>query len=207
MARRSDHTRDELRKMALAAAREIVEREGASGLTARKVAGAIGYSPGTLYNLFDGLDDLVWHLNAATLEGLEGVLSQAARRHAEDGVEDRVMGLVDAYMGYVRERASLWRLIFDYNAGGDGSLPEWYQEVIDRLLGELEQAIAPLFPEGCERSRREAGRVLWCGMHGIVSLSWRGKLGAVSDRAPREMVLSLVTHYLNGLRADAEKAA
>ena len=40
-------------------ARGIVAENGLSALTARKVAQAIGYSPGTLYNVFDDLDDLI----------------------------------------------------------------------------------------------------------------------------------------------------
>ena len=44
--------------MAMAAAREIAEKEGLRGLTARRIAREIGYTVGTLYNLFDNLDDL-----------------------------------------------------------------------------------------------------------------------------------------------------
>lgn len=39
--------------MALEAARRIVREEGLGALTARRVAGAIGYSPGTLYLVFN----------------------------------------------------------------------------------------------------------------------------------------------------------
>ena len=58
MGRRADHSRDELFEMALSAAREIAEEDGLGGLTARRIAAKIGYSAGTLYNLFDDLDDL-----------------------------------------------------------------------------------------------------------------------------------------------------
>ena len=43
MGRRSDHSREELYELALATARRIVEKDGPTGLTARKVAGAMGY--------------------------------------------------------------------------------------------------------------------------------------------------------------------
>ena len=58
MARRSDHSRDELYELALVAARRIIEDGGYRALTARKVADHMGYSPGTLYNVFAGLDDV-----------------------------------------------------------------------------------------------------------------------------------------------------
>ena len=39
-------------------------------LTARKVAQAIGYAPGTLYNLFRNRDEMILHLNGRTLDRL-----------------------------------------------------------------------------------------------------------------------------------------
>ena len=47
MARRSDHSREELYDLALSAAREIAEAEGLRGLTARRIAEKIGYTPGS----------------------------------------------------------------------------------------------------------------------------------------------------------------
>ena len=52
MARRSDHSREELREMAITAAEQIVVEQGYEGLSARKVAAAIGYTVGTLYLVF-----------------------------------------------------------------------------------------------------------------------------------------------------------
>ena len=43
MARRTDHSREELYENALAAAQNIVETDGFRALTARNVADAIGY--------------------------------------------------------------------------------------------------------------------------------------------------------------------
>ena len=45
MARRTDHTREELKDLIINAAWTIIETEGAPGLTARKLASAIGYAP------------------------------------------------------------------------------------------------------------------------------------------------------------------
>ena len=52
MGRRSDHSREEIQAMAIAAAAKLVETEGFQSLTARKVAKAIGYTVGTLYHVF-----------------------------------------------------------------------------------------------------------------------------------------------------------
>ena len=68
MGRRSDHSRDEIRNMAIDASAKIVETEGFKSLTARKVASKIGYTVGTLYHVFRNFDDLVIHMNARTID-------------------------------------------------------------------------------------------------------------------------------------------
>ena len=75
LARCYDHSREQLREMALAAAREIVALDGLCGLTTRKVAARIGYTVGTIYNLFDDLDHLIVQMNGQTLDELYRVLA------------------------------------------------------------------------------------------------------------------------------------
>ena len=59
MARTAKHSKRELRDMALAAARAVIADEGWPGLNVRAVAARMGYSVGTIYNIFEGLEDLV----------------------------------------------------------------------------------------------------------------------------------------------------
>ena len=55
MARRTTHGSDGLRQAILETARSIIEESGLPGLSAREIAVRIGYSPGTLYNIFRNL--------------------------------------------------------------------------------------------------------------------------------------------------------
>ena len=71
MARRSDHSREEIKEMALNAAMEVLEQEGPKGLSARKVASAIGYTVGTLYLVFKNQQEMVLQLNARTLDDMD----------------------------------------------------------------------------------------------------------------------------------------
>ena len=66
MGRRSDHSREEIRQMALQAAESIVTEGGYKALSARKVASEIGYTVGTLYLVFENLDELVLYVNGRT---------------------------------------------------------------------------------------------------------------------------------------------
>lgn len=63
MGRRNEHTREELREISLRAAEQLVTAHGLDGLSARKVASAIGYTVGSLYMVFRNLDDLILQMN------------------------------------------------------------------------------------------------------------------------------------------------
>ena len=195
MARRSDHTRDELHAMALAAAREIAEADGLQGVTARRVAARIGYSAGTLYNLFDSLDDLIVRLNGETLDALYEDLS--ATRVAADP-ETALLDLARGYLAFTRKHPRLWSLVFEHRLPEGQPLPDWHAEKILRLLALLERAQAPLFGAGEEGARHHSARVLWSSLHGMVSLESAGKL--VATETVEALVETLVVNFVSGLR-------
>jgi AcrR family transcriptional regulator len=195
MARRSDHTRDELHRMALQAARRIVAKDGLRGLSTRRVAGAIGYSPGTLYQLFEDLDDLIVHLNAETLDEL----FEACRDiDLTVGPEAVLEALATRYMRYVKRNPELWSAVFEHHLPDGRALPEWYYERTRKLLGLAATAISPLVDGDRDRLMHEA-RVLWASLYGIAALASSRKL-AKSETADG-LVRSLTANYVAGLRA------
>ncbi len=200
MARRSDHSREELHDMALAAARNIAEKEGLRGLTARRIAKEIGYAPGTLYNLFENLDSLIVHLNGTTLDAL---YESCAKARLDDDPEAAVRALAERYIRFTRDHRKLWDILFEHRLHGE-ELPEWHHEKIKRLLGLVEQALAPLFAPGQEAERHHSARVLWSSLHGMCSLESGEKL--VKTESVEAMNDSLVSNYLAGLRTKADRS-
>lgn len=196
MARRSDHSRAELSELAIAAAREIVAAEGLESLTARKIAQAIGYSPGTLYNVFEDLDDLIVQLNGRTLDALYDRLSAVPR--TDDPARD-LHGLLSAYLGFLNEHRNLWTVLFEYRLPNEHILPDWYLAKVERALGLIEAVLASLAPDLDPATRAKAVRTLWAGLHGICSLSGAGKLQTVSGQSDREMAEMLLDCFLAGL--------
>ena len=73
MARRSDHSPQELRAMIIDAAERLVAQGGTAAANAREIAAAIGYTPGTIYNHFANLDDLIRHVTARTVDAIPRV--------------------------------------------------------------------------------------------------------------------------------------
>jgi AcrR family transcriptional regulator len=199
MARRSDHSREEIRDMALVAAEQIVSEHGFDALNARKIASAIGYTVGTLYLVFKNLDDLILQLNARTLEELHGRLADTAGTNQQ--CEQRLNALARTYVDFACEHTHRWELIFQHRLPPEEVLPEWYEAKIAAAFGLVEAALAELAPTRPPEQVAEAARALWGGVHGICILALTNKLGVAGSSNPRASVESLVTHYLYGFRA------
>lgn len=202
MARRSDHSREELYDMAMTAARTIVQQDGMRALTARSLAAAIGYSPGTLYNLFENLDELALHVNAATLDALHDAVAQDGRTGDPEADLNRMLA---RYLAFLQENPALWTAVFDYRRSPATDLPGWYRERVRKLMRLIEDALTPLFTPAEEAERREAASVLWSSLHGICTLAQDGRLALVGTRSVPQMARSLIANYLVGLRARAGK--
>lgn len=201
MARRSDHSREELYELVLAAATEIVETDGFRALTARNVADAIGYSAGTLYNLFANLDDLILHINGRTLDR---VYDRLSREKLTGMATQDISNLLNVYLRFIEAHPNLWAQIFEHNWAEDDVLPQWYLRKIDKGLSILENALTPIFSKNSEAEIKNAARVLWAGLHGIVSLSTSGKLEFVSNESVADMAKSLASNYVAGLVVQQE---
>lgn len=196
MGRRSTHTPQQLRELILDAAQEIIEANGLSGLSAREIARRIGYSPGTIYNMFDNLDDVVLNVEARVLDELDGRIS-ALPQDGDAGAA--VRRLAHTYLAFTGEKPRLWNLLFEHHMPAGAELPGWYQQKLEGLMGRVEAALAPLFPPGSEADRQRAARVLWAGVHGITSLSTADKLAVVTTETANRLIDDLIGTYLAGL--------
>ena len=198
MGRRHDHSPEALKALALSAAQEILKRHGLSGLTVRRIAEEIGYSPGTLYNHFDNLDDLLLQVNAQTLGKLLRRLVEVSR---QEGAPEAVLrAMARAYIEESRAEPALWAAIFEHRMARDG-LPSWYAAYLVRLFEPLEQALLPILPDS-HRARHRTARILWSAVHGITLLAARGSLDVVASIPAEEMADELVATFLAGLKSD-----
>ncbi|MCX5493527.1 TetR/AcrR family transcriptional regulator [Kaistia dalseonensis] len=193
MARRNDHAPDELRRLAREAAGAVAREEGLRGLTVRRVAERIGYTPGTLYNLFANLDDLIVHVNGDTLDRLDAALKAAG---ASLPAERRAR-LVDAYFDFVEADPLLWSLLFEHRLPAGAELPDWYKATLDRLIDNVVAALAPLMEAWpSPEARRMTVVALWAALHGISTLAVSRKLTLVAAVPPRALGHLLVERMI-----------
>ena len=179
--------------MILDAATGLIDRDGPAGLSARAVARKIGYSVGTLYNLFDDLDDLVWQINGRTLDSLEANLAASA---TGSGAEQRVRRLAQTYLDFVTTYPKRWALVLENRSSG-AEPPRWYSERIHKLFELAETALADYFPPDAADARRQSAHVLWAGLTGIALL--RETTSLPTDIEPATLVAALVDTHLAGI--------
>jgi AcrR family transcriptional regulator len=169
MARRNDHTREELREMALSAARRIVKSVGIQGLTTRAVARDMGYTVGTLYLIFQNLDDLVCELNAQTIADMRVRMEQATS-NIQDPAE-RLKTISHNYLAYALEHPNLWRLAFEHQASGEEPTPDSVTFEADQVLNHVLDALRQLLPTLSADTLPTVAAAFWSGIHGICHLT------------------------------------
>lgn len=198
MARRSEHSREELRDLILEAAEQLIVDKGLGGLSARAIARRIGYTPGTIYLIFANLDDVILHVNARTLDWLLVPMQAAV---AEDApATTQLLRAARAYADFARAHPNLWRACFEHRLPETVAGPDYIDARIEQLVALI---MAPLarasHAEG--DALNTAAQALWSGVHGICILTLTDKLHMVGGRATEHLTDDLVTHYLNGLIA------
>ena len=201
MARRSDHSREEIREMALSAAEQIVVEQGYKGLSARKIAAAIGYTVGTLYLVFQNLDDLILHINARTLDRLHARMTQSQANSGD--ARDYLLQLGQVYIRFANDDPHRWAMVFEHRFSEDQAVPAWYQEKITRMFALVEEGLGPLAKQHPQQEITQAARALWGGVHGICILALTDNLGAVGIDSVQELAQSLISNYLKGFSGNS----
>lgn len=190
MARRQDHTPEALRALLLQAARELITADGLRGLTARALAARVGYTPGTIYNVFADMDGLLLAVHGETLAALERVLRETLMV-TPPGFQ-RITALAHGYCRFAEANAPLWLALFA--TPHRGRLPRWYQLQLQALFTLLEEQLRLCLGQGNAESRRTA-RLLWACLHGITMLTLDGRLRGIGGSKTDELVTALLQPY------------
>ncbi len=201
MARRSDHTQEQIKEMVLKAAEAIVIAEGFNALTVRKVAMEIGYTVGSIYMVFANMNDLVMHVKGRTLDELADELRQTGKKGT---VESQIQMLAETYLQFAHHHYNRWRMIFD--ALNDEPVPAWYQQKIDEVLAIVEVFCQELLPGQSQEQVHLASRALWSGVHGVCVLSLNGSLGRAGVNNAQTTVNMLVENFILGWKQTAHPA-
>ncbi len=200
MGRRSDHSREEIKAMAIDAAAKIVEAEGFQSLTARKVASRIGYTVGTLYHVFRNFDDLVIHLNARTIDEMAELIQKGVKRKRSP--ESRIRTMTEVYVSYATEHPDRWRLVFEHQAPRGLPTPELMKVRRDVMFEMVAENLRELSPKHAKQEIDHTATALWSGVHGICILALTGKLYLGGAFSMSKLIDTLIESVLNEFRSN-----
>jgi len=199
MARRSDHTREELMELAIDAALALIEADGFEKFSARQVAAKIGYTVGTLYNVFGSYDELLLRVNARTLDHWYDFLQTRLKR----GKSEPLRVLARGYVEYARIHHNRWIALFEHHRDTSKPLPDWYEERLKRFFAMLEDTIRSSASHDRRKAKRDA-QVLWAGIHGISILSLTGRFELVGAESTDALVNALIDNYVPGRQVERQ---
>ncbi|PIE83361.1 MAG: TetR family transcriptional regulator [Candidatus Contendobacter odensis] len=202
MGRRNEHTRDELREIALQAAEYLVAENGLDGLSARKVVARIGYTVGSLYMVFRNFDDLIVQMNERTLVALHQRLLDAVADRPPPVVALRA--LADAYIDFALTQTHRWLAIYQHRLPEGEPTPELATEKVTQMFGLVQRELALLRTHASAEDIALAARALWSGIHGVCILGFDRKLEIAGGRSIPDVAGSLLDNYLAGFVSDQE---
>ena len=157
---------------------------GFAHFSAREVAKRIGYSIGTLYNVFESHDLLVLAINARTL-ALWQAHVEARLAAVEEG---RLRTLVEAYFEFAILHRHAWTALYDHRLPDDVQAPEYYREQIRSLTGIVRDEIAAvLSPEQADQAD-SLTRSLLATVHGHCFFTLKGTFALLGETTPLETV-------------------
>jgi AcrR family transcriptional regulator len=186
--------RAELRVRLVAAATDRIRSGGLGGLRARDVTADAGCALGALYTAFSDLDDLILHVNSATLARLRETLERSARASADP--RERLVALGMAYLKFARTEQRLWTALFEHRMPAGEPVPDWLLVELAALFDEIAEPLAALQPNLTSKQRAIRSRTLFSAVHGIVSMAlgeWSvGPGTSAVDRELRLLVEAMV---------------
>lgn len=194
MGRRSDHSRAELKEIIISEGHRQMEQVGFARFSAREVAKRIGYSIGTIYNVFGSYDGLIVAINGRTLElwlhHLETSLG------AVRSGEDRLDRAISAYFEFAIANRHIWTALYDFRLPDDIELPENYQQQVRAIVSVVEHEVEAVLPSRERSNAAGLTRSLLATVHGHCLFALNGTFRILNESAPLEAARSRVRDAL-----------
>ncbi len=192
MGRRSDHSRAELERMILLEGHRQLAEVGFSRFSAREVAKRIGYSIGTIYNVFGTHDRLILAINTRTFR----LWADHLRARLDGSGGDRIRTLVEGYFSFARENPNLWMAIYDHRLPPDATMPPEFDEERRQLTEIVAVEVAAALPEPRREEAPRLARSLIATVHGHCTFALNGSFALMGETEPLELALARVRESL-----------
>jgi AcrR family transcriptional regulator len=184
---RRERERAATHQLILDAAREIFVNEGDDGVTMRRLAEAIEYSPTAIYNHFEDRDAILTELSicdfAAFTQQFDLVPKDAPPL-------DRLRMLGRAYVMFAQEHPAQYRHLFctTRTISPEALAAKPQEDAYEMLLSTVKEAIASGAYDPSHDPEVTA-QILWSALHGIITLHMFLPKGGGVDLKPLELLV------------------
>jgi AcrR family transcriptional regulator len=196
VGRRSDHTRSELEALFVEEGARQLAETGLARFSARDVAKRVGYSIGTLYNVFGSYDGLLLAINARTLR----LWSAHLKTQLAAARGDRIACLVKAYFEFAEQNPRSWIAIYEHHMPDWGAAPDWYQETTAELVAVVATEIALVLPGKTPDAIIALTRSLVATVHGHCAFALYNAFKLLGETDPEGAALARVREAIAAAR-------
>lgn len=195
MGRRSDHSAEELRELLVACGHALMAERGFAKFSAREAARRAGYSVGTIYNVFGGLDGYLIAVNSRTFREWSAWLERALAEAPGDA-HSRIEALVRAYFGFAEANRNAWMAIYDHRIDRSIEVPAEDEAAREALTGIVDREVAAALRGHDGDEMRRLVRSLIATVHGHCALWLTGSYALMREEDPAGQALARVTEIL-----------
>lgn len=188
MGRRSDHSRDELRAMIVAEGHRHMSDVGYAHFSAREVAKRIGYSIGTIYNVFGTHDALILAINGETL----ALWRDHLLARLSGTKKNRLRVAVEAYFEFAILHRNAWTAIYDFRLPENVEAPAEYASRVMEITGIVVDEIRDALPANRQREAPALARSLLASVHGHCFFTLNGTFKILGETDPLSAALDRV---------------
>ena len=186
MGRRSDHSREDLREMIVSEGHRQIAEVGYARFSAREVAKRIGYSIGTIYNVFGSYDRLILAINGRTLD----LWLAALEAKLEGSSSSRIAAAIEAYFEFALTHRNAWTALYDFRLPEGEVMPDGYQHKVTAITDVVMREVRAALPPKHEGEARALAGSLLATVHGHCYFALNGTFALLGEHDPLAAALA-----------------
>jgi AcrR family transcriptional regulator len=181
------------------AARRLLDKDGAEGVTMRRVATAVGITPMALYRHYPNRDGV---LNALADAGFVSLTAKLADLRLTGEIDRQLLRVLDVFLNYAFDNPRLFELMFLTKREGARRYPKDFSARRSPTANVSADVIARAMETGHLRKDDVWEIVFETGalMQGLIMLYLGGRI-AMSPSEFRSFCHRSFRRYFNGIRA------
>lgn len=159
-----------------AAAFELVDESGHSGLSLREVARRADVSHNAPYHHYGDKASLLARLGAVSMGDLMDSLEEARRDAAAAAPGERAALIAGAYIHYAALHGARFRLMNDPEICDPRDPSPTMAPLLERVHGILAELVDELEPDASDARRASLRTAIWGAVHGLAELVLTGQV-------------------------------